>query len=217
MPLPSFVLEKEFIPIIDLANHSKKTRYKPSEIIFSQGLPCDYFFWLNQGTVKISIFSEDGDEKILGFHKNSLFGMDLWHKNSIAVVTATAHTDVELCPIPHDKMKKLIEEYPKLGMPLVSYVSDIMRLMIFHMYSHLFLDAKTRIIDILYLYSKMGNSIGSQKNIYVTDQELAYLTGVSRVHVARILKELRQEKFISTGRCIITILDGENLFKLCRF
>ncbi len=217
MPIPSFVLEKEFISIANLTKGSEKRKYKTTEVIFSSGSRCDYFFWLTQGTVKISIFSEDGNEKILGFHKNSLFGMDLWYKNSIAVVTATAYTDVELCPIAHDKMKKLIEENPKLGIPLVSYVSDIMRLMVFHAHSHIFLDAKTRVIDILYLYSQMGNDNGSQKNIYVTEQELADLAGISRVHVARILKELRQKDIISTSRHIITIFDEDRLFELCCF
>lgn len=217
MPLPSLVLEEEFQPIINSIKNFETKKIKANEVIFRQGFKCEYFFWIIKGIVKISIISEEGNEKILGFHRNSLFGMDLWCKQNFAVVTATAHTDLELCYIPHDEMKKIINKNPKLGIALISYVSDVMRLMVFHMSSHLFLDAKTRIIDILYLYSHMARHCEFQKTIHMTGQELADLTGISRVHVTRIMKELKESKLIATKRNTITILDKDRLIELCRF
>lgn len=122
VPLPSFVLEKEFLPLIELVHDFKIKKIKKNETIFRQGSQYDFFCWIINGTVKISIIGEDGNEKILGFHKNSLIGMDLWYKNSFSVVTAMAYTDIELYCIPFEEMKSFIDSHPNLGISLITYV-----------------------------------------------------------------------------------------------
>lgn len=217
MPLPTYVFEKEFAPIMKLIANSACQKYHPGEIVFFQGYRYDHFFWVKNGMVKISILSETGEEKVLGFHKNSMFGMDLWGENSIAVVTATAYTNADIYSIPRKRVKRCLEAHPEMSMKLLTYTCDIMRLMVFHMHSHLFLDAKTRIADILYLYAQMGENQEEKKRIYMTEQELSELTGISRVHAARILKEFRQQGLIQTQRGMIVILEEDRLYKNCKF
>ena len=61
-PLLASLTERE---LTDLASRSRVDRYEREAIIFSQGDPCDRFWLLGEGRVKIIHQSEDGRDAIL--------------------------------------------------------------------------------------------------------------------------------------------------------
>jgi len=217
MENPSLWLKNEFGALAEYIQSTVPRKYKEGEIIYQQGDYLDNFFLLEKGVVKISIFSADGSEKILGFQSYlSLFGMDCFSQQGPAVVASTALTDIEVYSIEHNMMKEIIDAHPPLGIILSEYYSKILRLMCFQVENQSFYTALTRVINFLYLYANEKES-ENNINIYMTELELASLVATSRVHTARVLKNLRDENIITTSRGKIVILDKKRLLDLCSF
>ncbi|MGB9793413.1 MAG: Crp/Fnr family transcriptional regulator [Thermacetogeniaceae bacterium] len=185
-------------------------------IIYAKGENNPYLFYLHEGIVKISLFSKNGHEKILGFHlPNSLFGLDCLIENCQAVVNATAYTNVIVSRLKQSEIHMMLEEHPKLASTICAYYCSILRLMCFQAENHCFYDTLTKIVNFLYLTASTDNS--TNRTICLKEEELAALTGNSRVHVSRVLKELKERNLIKTARGKIIITDPERLFKLCCF
>ena len=50
-------------------------KYRKGETVFDQGDPCDSVFYIQSGTCKVSVVSEQGKEAIVALHgKGDFFG-----------------------------------------------------------------------------------------------------------------------------------------------
>jgi CRP/FNR family transcriptional regulator len=201
-----------------LLKSSNPKKYKANQVVYIQGERSQRFYFLRKGKVKISIFREDGSEKILAIQEdNTFFGESAAFDDQPYFATATILEPSEVYHIHRDDLLKMVKKMPSIASMLICALIRKMRLLAFQVEDLSFLDAQKRIVHILLtlgleLGVKKEEGLRIQKRI--THNDVAQLTGLSRVTVTNVLNYLERLNLIKKSRCMLTLVDQEKLHNL---
>jgi CRP/FNR family cyclic AMP-dependent transcriptional regulator len=193
-------------------------QFKANQAVYIQGERSRKFYFLRKGRVKISVFREDGSEKVLAIQEgNTFFGESAAFDDQPYFATATVLEDSEIYEIRKDDLAEILGETPSVAFMLMSALIRKMRLLAFQVEDLSFLDAQKRVVHILL---KLVNGLGvkTEEGFHIhkkiTHDDIARLTGLSRVTVTNILNYLERLSVLKKRRCTITITNKEKLEKL---
>lgn len=193
-------------------------KYGANQPVYIQGERSEKFYFLRKGKVKISVFREDGSEKILAIQEgNTFFGESAAFDNQPYFATATVLEPSEIYELNRDDLLKIFRETPSIAFMLMCALIRKMRLLAFQVEDLSFLDAQKRVVHILL---KLVNGLGVKKEDglciqkRITHDDLARLTGLSRVTVTNVLNYLEKLNILKKRRCTLTITDQEKLERL---
>jgi len=166
-------------------------------------------FVLRKGTVMSSVLLDDGSRQILRF----MFPGDLLAGSALvyreATETLTALTDCTVSPFERPLLAKLITDHPRLAAVIMVY-SQIERAALTDRLAALGrTSAKARVaailIEIRNRQRMMNPALGSSFVLGLTQEEIGDATGLTAVHVNRMLRQLEEEHLIAreTGRMIL--------------
>lgn len=207
--------QKELSRLLESA-HLKE--FKAGHPVYIQGERSQTFYFLLKGKIKISIFREDGSEKILAIQEgNTFFGESAAFDDQPYFATATVLEPSQVYSIQRDSLGKIIREAPSISFMLMCALIRKMRLLAFQVEDLSFLDAQKRVVHILLkLVHELGveKEGGLQIQKRITHDDIARLTGLSRVTVTNVLNYLEQLNIIKKRRCSLTITDQERLMNL---
>ncbi|MEG3124311.1 Crp/Fnr family transcriptional regulator [Sphingomonas sp. GB1N7] len=167
-------------------------------------------FVLRKGTMMTSVLLDDGSRQILRF----LFPGDMLAVSSLvyreAPETITALTDCVVCPFERSAMSRLIAEHPRLAALILVY-NQIERAALTDRLAALGrTSAKARVAAVLLEMRNrlrmMDKSIRDSFVLGLTQEEIGDATGLTAVHVNRMLRQLEEEKLIARegGRLAFT-------------
>lgn len=200
-----------------LAVSTGKT-YREGEFVYLQGEKGDAFFFIRKGRVKVSILKEDGSEKIIRIQEsNTFFGEYAAFDRYPHFATAVVLEESEISRIPIAAAESVIEAHPRIAFLIIKRIIRKFRSLVFQVEDLTFLDAQRRIAHILVsLATEVGEQgaqgITIQKGI--THEDLANLTGLSRVRVTTILNNFERADIIRKKRGTLTIIDPTKLRNL---
>jgi CRP/FNR family transcriptional regulator len=187
-------------------------------MIYLQGEKSRAFFFVRKGRVKVSILKEDGSEKTLAIQEeNTFFGEDAAFDGHPYFATAVSVSDSEIDIIPIDRARVVIRENPDVAFLIIARIIRKVRLLGFQVEALAFLDAQKRIAHIL---TKLISEVGepSPEGIVIrkgiTHEDLANLTGLSRVRVTTILNNIEKAGIIIKKRLVLTVTDPDKLRSL---
>ncbi len=91
------------------AGSRRSTRYKPGQVIFSQGEPCTSVLYVQRGAVKLSLLSPAGKEAVLAIvgHRD-FFGEGCLAGQPLRMATATAIAASDILVVPKRAMLHLL-------------------------------------------------------------------------------------------------------------
>jgi CRP/FNR family transcriptional regulator, cyclic AMP receptor protein len=201
-----------------LLKFSRPKNYKSGKVVYFQGERSSKFYFLRKGSIKASIFREDGSEKILAVHENnSFFGEAAALDGHPNYATVTVLEPAEVFQIDREDLIKAIRATPSVAFMIFFSLIRKMRLLAFQVEDLSFLDAQKKVIHILLA---LVHELGVKKvdGFYIekkiTHDDIAHLTGLSRVTVTNILNHLERLKIIEKRRCTLKIIDQEWLTNL---
>lgn len=199
----------------------RKAIYKRGAVLFIQGEPATCFYLLRRGRVKVSIYTEEGSEKILAIlDDNSLIGESSALLGQPHNGTAVVLAESEIYSFPADEVLRLMQTSPELSVKLIKSLVTKIRLLTLQVENLSFLDAPTRITRMLAkvasLYGKAAGPDGEVK-VRITHQELAHISGSSRVTVTKVLNDLRKQGILDKDKWQIIVKDKARLHKVARF
>ncbi len=190
--------------------------FKAGQDIFSVGEPCDSIYNLAQGWVILYNLLEDGRRQILHF---ALPGAVLgFHPADGAMMTysAQALTDAVVCPIPHKALLPLVSELPELGLRLASLVARDRSLAFDRLTSIGRHSARERVAHLVlelfirYRAQWPGSQI-EEMHLPLTQEDIGDATGLTFVHVNRVLRDLRKDGIVEFHYRRLRILDPDKL------
>ncbi|MBP1749113.1 MAG: Crp/Fnr family transcriptional regulator [Deltaproteobacteria bacterium] len=194
---------------------SQIRRYQSGQIIYMQGEKSRHFYFVGQGRVKVSIFRENGSEKILAIQEgNTFFGESAAFDRNPYFATATALEESDIHVINIDDAEALLRGHPEVSLLIITAIIRKLRLLGLQVEDFSFLDAQKRVANILLkLMHEVGESTrgGILIKKRITHEDLASITGLSRVTVTNVLNHLARLKLITKGRFKYTIIDREKL------
>jgi CRP/FNR family transcriptional regulator, anaerobic regulatory protein len=189
--------------------------YDPGEAVYAQGDPGAYVFNLLSGWVALHLDLPDGRRQIIRFLVSSaLFGVEpaglnLGHG-------ATALTNASVCPIDRAKFDGLRRQTHSFNERYVSMLQRDQRSAFECVAIHGQGSAKERVgglLNDLALTAAGQISIraGAAFKVPLTQRHIAEATGLTSIHVNRVLRLLREERIVEFQFGVLSILDPAKL------
>jgi CRP-like cAMP-binding protein len=190
--------------------------FKAGQDVFSPGERCDAIYNLVEGFVFLYTILKDGRRQILHFAlPGAVLGFHSEHP-AIATFGAQALTDTTVCVIPHKALASLSSIYPKIGLRLAHLVARDRGLAFNHLTSVGRQSARERVAYLLlelfvrYRSQWPGNRI-EEMYLPLTQEHIGDATGLTFVHVNRVLRDLRIDGIVEFHYRRLRILNPDKL------
>lgn len=176
---------------------------------------------LRKGTMMSSVLLHDGSRQILRFH----FAGDLLAVSNIiygdATETITALTDCTVCPFERTALSTVMLEHPRIAALILVY-SQIERAALTDRLAALGrTSAKARVaamlIEIRNRMRMLDRSVTTSFVLGLTQEEIGDATGLTAVHVNRMLRQLEDEGLIARTAGRVEFLDERGLTRSANF
>jgi len=180
--------------IENLSQYSKQLKIARSEAVFMQGDPSHAIYVLQKGIIKISRVNTDGRKLTIDLvEPGHFFGELCLAGEKERRSFAEALIDADCCEIKKKHFEDLMQKRPDFALSLLKVIGD-RRLAIENLLEDMaFMETPARILALLLKYAD-DNIV----KIPLTHQEIADLTGSTRVSVSRCIAKLRTDGQIET-------------------
>lgn len=182
---------------------------------------CDLFA-VEKGVLMSYVVLHDGSRQILRF----LFPGDIGGLSSIIYQacpeSVEALTDAAICPMERGALSSLLADHPRLG-ALILAINQIERVALTDRLAGLGrTSAKARVAAILLdMRNRIRRSSGQSPDegflLGLTQEEIGDATGLTAVHVNRMLRQLEDEGMIARGNGRFSFPDEPGLRKAANF
>ena len=178
-------------------------------------------FILRKGMMMSSVLLDDGSRQILRF----LFPGDMIAVSALvykeAPETLTALTDAIVCPFERSAMSRLISDHPRLAALILVY-NQIERAALTDRLAALGrTSAKARVAAILLeICSRtrtLDKSLGNSFTLGLTQEEIGDATGLTAVHVNRMLRQIEEEGLIARENGRVTFTNERGLLRAANY
>ncbi len=181
--------------------------YPEGGVIFNAGDPAGSLYFLNRGSVRLSIRPDEQREKTVEILKGGdIFGLEAIGRENGYQVLAVAHEECWVSILTREDFFALAQQQPALSYNLIQVL--LQRLAHAHedIEALCFLDIQQRLIQaLLRLGEKHGQRLAHQRNMVrlklrLSHDYLARLTGANRPYLSNIMSNLKKQGWIRYQR-----------------
>ena len=198
-------------------------RYRRGAVLFGEGDTSDWIALVLTGRVKLSSFTQDGREAVIGIAGHGeLLGELSAVDGEPRSATAIAIDAVEALIISAEDFTKFLESRPGAAVLLLRTISTRLRdadrkRVEFGAYDTVSRVART-LLELAQRFPEAAEEgvDGVRISLRLSQEELAGMTGASREAVVKALRGLRSRGWIETGRRQISVLDPTALARRAR-
>ena len=176
----------------------KLLTFEPKQKVFSQGDRAEAVFYIQQGTVKLSVLSPQGKEAVVAvLKKEHFFGEQCLSGHSVQSMNATVIDHAVFLRITKAKMTQVLQEEPTFSELFLKYVLSHSMRVEEDLVDQLFNSSEKRLARVLLLLANFGKKGKPQLTIpHVTQEMLADMIGTTRPRVNFFMNKFRQLGFI---------------------
>src|SRR5699024_11464425 len=176
-------------------------KFRKGELVFVEGTKMEHIYLIQEGKVKLSITSNEGDEKTIGFiGKNSIVGTSSLFNNAQYMFNATSVTDASAIKYNKSEFIEKVMENKELMMQIFKIMSMRIRILTNHSldlsFNHSYKRLAKALLDMYNSYGKKTNNNDLLIDFYITQSELGEIIGTTWVTVAHNIKKLSDEGII---------------------
>jgi CRP/FNR family cyclic AMP-dependent transcriptional regulator len=172
--------------------------YPERGLIFSQGNPAAQVFYLQHGTVKLSVISKTGREAVIGMLRpGAFFGEGCLAGQEKRMGTATATVPTTVLVIEKAEMVRLLLHEPELANRFIAHVLSRNIRIEEDLIDQLFNSSEKRLARALLLLAHYGKDDAPLRTVPNVSQEvLAEIVGTTRSRVNYFMNKFRRLGFI---------------------
>lgn len=215
--LPHFILKNHFSEYEDLilSYGGKIEKIQRGTILHNANneVPDQTSYYIRSGIAKLTLIKEDGSENICFFYgEGSMYPVD-WRDFSFSLekfLHLAAVTDLEVISFPSRILNTILDNDHGFAKAAVSHYTHYVNTLLTKLLLGSYNNSLVCVSSFIYLYYNK-----STPSFYLTQEQIASITGLSRTQVTRVLTTLRSEGIIETQRNKIRILDLEKLEGYC--
>ena len=168
--------------------------YRPKQNIFSQGERADAVFYIQEGRVRLSVFSKQGKEATIGLLGPGEFLGEgcIASDQPVRMANATAITDCSILRIARREMLRTLHEERQFSDLFVAYVVEHHNRTQADLVDQLFNSSEKRLARALLILARFGKEPRSESVIPNVSQEtLAEMIGTTRSRVNFFMNKFR--------------------------
>jgi len=202
-------------PIIRAAHLGKRRQFRGGEQLYRQGETSTLFYFILRGYVQISACREDGAEFVLEVMGHwAVCGEGAAFDGRPRFSSAYALKDTEAIVFDSTIVKDAFRTYPELADALLRITSMKQRILGVRA---LYLSSprpEARIAELLHRLVELYGSKDAEATVVdvaLTHEQMAAMTGTTRVTVTRVLKRLRDEGVLQLKGRRLRIFDRARL------
>ena len=182
--------------------------------LFRPGESCGVIYYLVDGCLFLYDLLEDGRRQILHFTlPGGVLGL---YPNRVAIYGAQALTDATVRVIPHGSLGPLLQDHAEAGLQLMWSVWKERNLAYDHLSSIGRRSSRERIarllLELFVRFRMRWPHHGIEEmHLPLTQEHIGDATGLSNVHVNRVLRDLRQEGIVEFHYRRLKIMNPDKL------
>ena len=168
------------------------------QILFSQGDTADAVFWIQAGSVKLTVVSQQGKEAVVAIlEQDAFFGESCLARQTLQAVTATTMEHSRILRIDKDVMIRMLHKEPAFGEMFISYLLTKSIRIQEDLVDQLFNSSEKRLARLLLLLAHFGKEGKPEPIIAKISQEtLAEMIGTTRSRVSFFMNKFRKLGFL---------------------
>jgi CRP/FNR family transcriptional regulator, cyclic AMP receptor protein len=195
-------VKSSFDPKVFLAKVGKgKTmlKFHSNQKVFAQGEVADTVFYIQKGSVKLTVVSEHGKEAVVGIlEPGQFFGEGCMNGHPLRIATTTAMEECVITSITKEAMIELLHEEPKFSELFMAYLLARNGRIQEDLIDQLFNSSEKRLARLLLLLANFGKE-GSPQLVSpnISQETLAEMIGTTRSRVSFFMNKFRKLGLIS--------------------
>jgi len=193
-PVPPFDLHT----FLDSAGIARViTKYAPSAVIFSQGDPATDVFYLQEGSVKLSVLSSTGKEAIVGIlTPGDFFGEGCLAGQPLRMATAKALSASTALVVEKPQMLEMLHKQPQLADRFLLHMLARNIRIEEDLVDQLFNSSEKRLARTLLLLARYGTKEQPLELPNLSQETLAEIVGTTRSRINFFMNKFRDLGFI---------------------
>lgn len=196
-PFSTHAFSNKFISLIK--ENSKVMEFPAKQIIENPGSNNEYFYFIEKGSVRITVSSAAGEEiiiKVLG--ESSCFGeaILLAEKNNMFFITDKPSVIYRMYK---DDFFKLFNESPDFRITIAKNLAGYVLDSTYRIESYAFQSSKQRLIDLFEISADTNSRFDHdwcKLKFQFSQNDMAKLIGVTKFTINKLMKELREDGII---------------------
>lgn len=191
-----------------LAERAVERRFRKGQLIFHQGDAGEALFVITEGTVKVFVTSEEGDEMLLvTLGPPEIFGELALLDGGLRSASAEALEDTSLLVVTRPTFLEVLRSSPSLTEALLRTLGGLVRRLTEQTADLVFLDLYGRVAKLLVTFAQAhGETQGDEivLDLQLTQTDIASMVGGSRQSVNQILRAFERRGYLEMhGRRIV--------------
>jgi CRP-like cAMP-binding protein len=172
-------------------------RHRRGEFIFHAGEKADRLYFVDKGSVKISMFSINGEERVLDvLRAGDTFGELFLSRDKSRATTAQALTDTTLWTMAEEKFMEFVQFRPDLCLSFIRHLVDQQRRTLARMDTIMHVPSGPRLLAVLLDLAE--RCAGREGDCYflprgLTQEDMARMAGLNRSTVSVLINEYRRK------------------------
>ena len=174
------------------------TKYRAHAILFAQGDAAECIFYIQQGSVQLSVVSEQGKEAIVAIlDAGHLCGEGCLNGQPVQISSATTMSECVIARLEKDSVMRALHDDTHFSDFFIEYLLTQNLRLKEHLIDHLFNSSEQRLARALLLLANYGKEPRDEKIIPKIDQlTLARMVGTTRARVSHFMNKFRRMGFI---------------------
>jgi CRP/FNR family transcriptional regulator, cyclic AMP receptor protein len=171
---------------------------KKDQVVYSQGNPANFVFYVQDGRIKVSVVSEEGKEAVVTIlQPGNFFGEECLTGHKLRIATVSALTECVLLRMPKASTVRALHDYPDFFELFTTYLMERSIRVQEDLVDQLLNSTEKRLARLLLILANYGTEGRPDQIVPRINQEtLAEMIGTSRTHVNFFMNKFRQLGFI---------------------
>lgn len=166
---------------------------KKDEILFHEGDQANFFYQVEEGTIKMVTYSLDGKEFIQGlFYQGDSFGEPPLFCDFPYPGSATTLIDTKILRIPKDRFFELLKDHFEIHLHLDRILCERLKYKNMILSEISFYDPEHRILSLLSYLKSKASAQEQPFQVPLTRQQLADMSGMRVETVIRTIKRMEE-------------------------
>lgn len=192
---------------------NKKMIVPKGYVFFEQGEVVDSIFYLKDGVAMETIMNENGLKKNFLVASQYPLGLHYCGHHQPIFPDTTAYTECEVYKFTYDEFLKIMQKDIELLRNIIHIISIDFRLANSSAMQNYTCSTHEKICQTLLSYFIASKYNSHIRNLKLTQEFIAELTGVHRISVVRSMQKLKQEGIIAYTQNQIKLIDYDNMFE----